>query len=941
MKIIYRYILLFLLLIKFNITTAQCWKIIDSGDQTLGIKSDGTLWAWGLNNYGQLGDGTTVNKSIPTKVGIDNDWFQVTSGRDHVLALKVDGTLWAWGNNTYGELGDGTNIIKLTPVQIGTSTNWKAISAGAYHSLAIKNDGTLWSWGWNVTGGLGDGTYISRNFPIQIGFEINWSQISGGVEQSHAIKNDGTLWGWGFNLHGALGDGTTVQKNIPTQIGTDNNWLIVKGATDGNHTLGIKNDGTLWGWGNNTQGQVGDGTTVQKNIPTQIGIATNWKNVKATNVHSLGIKNDNTIWSWGYNGSGQLGDGTLMPKNIPTLVGTLNDWLSVATGWHNSHALKTDGTLWGWGSNNYGQLGDGTTVYKSIPTQITFCTSPPCNITLTTTTTPDTCTAKKGTATVVASGGTGSYTYSWNTLPVQTTATATGLIGGSSYTVTVTSGTCTQTSTVTIPLISSTITLTGTPVCVPLLSTVNNGNITLTTSGGTAPFTYLWSNSATSKDLINVPSGSYTVTVTDVNGCTATGTYTLACVPACTCETANCTIKAYYLLLPSTTKNFIECNNEIQVPCNQPISFSATIACPTTCIAILNETLKDASGNVLATQTNVSATNPLNFTFTTSGTYTLTGSIIVNGVVCKTCEVKIVVTCQIDCCKGSYWKEEPAVKDNTGKIIATLNCKNPAPFNINKKYCNQDLDISGIYNCADSNCTANVVYSLYNSSGLVSTSNTIFTIPAGLPNGNYTFTIQAYCNDSLCSQCEIKIKKDCPPLPPSPCKNCDTQIINSTTVSALANTFLNGTEIVQSFAFTGLSSTLTNIRATVEKVTIYAVDEKGKKSDVCLKCITNPITWGSLINGSGIPMPATVLVNGIAKSLPFIPSQHHNPREINWANGGSTFSLTSPIQLHFVLPLKSSFPCCTIKASICIKFTFRNDKCEDCEILKCFDIEIK
>src|SRR3990170_1798433 len=229
---------------------------------TLAIKSDGTLWAWGYNYSGQLGDGTTSNKTTPVQIGTGTNWSQIAAGGYHSLAIKSDGTLWAWSGNSFGQLGDGTSRdYKTTPVQIGTGTNWSQIAAGDYHTLAIKSDGTLWAWGYNSYGQLGDGASGGGNYkttPVQIGTGTNWSQIAAGGYHTLAIKSDGTLWAWGGNSFGQLGDGTSSDyKTTPVQIGTGTNWSQI--AAGGYHTLAIKSDRTLWAWGN-YYGQLGDAT---------------------------------------------------------------------------------------------------------------------------------------------------------------------------------------------------------------------------------------------------------------------------------------------------------------------------------------------------------------------------------------------------------------------------------------------------------------------------------------------------------------------------------------------------------------------------------------------------------------------------------------------------------------------------------------------------------
>lgn len=342
-----------------------CWQtLITRGDHSVGLKTDGTLWAWGSNTAGQLGDGTFYTRYVPVRIGTSADWKSVYVGNRHTLAIKTDGTLWAWGDNKYGQLGDGTLISKTVPTKIGTATDWQSLGGGAEHSVGIKTNGTLWAWGSNSYGQLGDGTTINRNTPTQIGSATNWKTIRAANYQALAIKTDGTLWGWGINNYGQLGDGTNSNKNTPTQIGTAANWKNID--TGVQHSVGLKTDGTLWTWGNNGNGQLGDGTTISKNTQLQIGTATNWQTVAVGNGFTYATRTDGTLWSWGSNNFGQLGNGT-SGGNItsPTQVDSSSDNMQVFAG--ESHILvqKFDGFLKVCGKNDSWQLGDGTKINKN------------------------------------------------------------------------------------------------------------------------------------------------------------------------------------------------------------------------------------------------------------------------------------------------------------------------------------------------------------------------------------------------------------------------------------------------------------------------------------------------------------------------------------------------------------------------------------------------
>ncbi len=322
------------------------------------LKTDGSLWAWGGNASGELGDGTTTDKYSQVKIGI-NEWKQVSAGYNHTLAVKTDGSLWAWGANITGQLGDGTIAEKHSPLKIGTANNWKLVTAGNNYSLAIKTDGTLWSWGYNDKGQLGSGSTTNRNTPAKVGTSSDWKMVATRNNFTVAIKKDSTLWAWGANDHGQLGDGTTIDKHVPVQIGTDKDWKTISAGWD--HAVAIKYNGTLWGWGRNNYGQLADTSKATHLSPYLIDNASDWSDISAGYQHSVAMKADGTAWTWGYNYYGQLGngsDGDAMFTIEP--VAGMTNCSQIAAGYFYSLILNSDGSYCGTGVNSSGQLGDGT-----------------------------------------------------------------------------------------------------------------------------------------------------------------------------------------------------------------------------------------------------------------------------------------------------------------------------------------------------------------------------------------------------------------------------------------------------------------------------------------------------------------------------------------------------------------------------------------------------
>jgi len=336
----------------------------------------GSLWVCGDNLYGQLGTNNTTKYSSPVQIyGGGTNWKQIECGNFHMAAIKTDGTLWLWGRNSGGQLGDNTITSKSSPIQtVSGGTNWKQASAGGAETAAIKTDGTLWIWGDNSSGSLGDNTITSKSSPVQtVSGGNNWKQVSSSGAVG-AIKTDGTLWVWGANDWGVLGTNNFTSYSSPVQtIAGGTNWKQV--SISGTVGAAIKTDGTLWmlgGW--DDYGAMGAGSTMfKRSSPAQtISGGTNWKLVTAQSIGCSAIKTDGTLWLWGIGVYGALGDNTSVSKSSPvqTVAGG-NNWKQVFRTLSNwCSATKTDGTLWTWGRDYEGNLGTAEfRPYKSSPVQ--------------------------------------------------------------------------------------------------------------------------------------------------------------------------------------------------------------------------------------------------------------------------------------------------------------------------------------------------------------------------------------------------------------------------------------------------------------------------------------------------------------------------------------------------------------------------------------------
>ncbi|KMZ41850.1 MULTISPECIES: hypothetical protein [Bacillales] len=284
------------------------------------------------------------------------------AGPEHSLILKSDGTVWAWGANNYGQLGDGTTVQKNVPVQVKGLTKTTRIAAGMNHSVALKADGTVWSWGLNNEGQLGNSTYTNSVTPVQVVGLTDVSEIAAGKYHSLALKKDGSVWIWG-----AFG----TRDNKPNKVGDLTDIRAI--SAGGIHNLAVKKDGTVWAWGENSSGQLGNNSTTSNySTPTKTYGLSNIVSVAAGEYHSLALDVNGKVYAWGNGYSGQIGDGNSMIRIVPMNVLELTEIVEIASGSYANHnlALKRDGTVYAWGKNDRGQLGDGTTTNSNKPIKV-------------------------------------------------------------------------------------------------------------------------------------------------------------------------------------------------------------------------------------------------------------------------------------------------------------------------------------------------------------------------------------------------------------------------------------------------------------------------------------------------------------------------------------------------------------------------------------------
>ncbi|MBK9608607.1 MAG: hypothetical protein IPO58_20020 [Betaproteobacteria bacterium] len=349
--------------------------IVDAGGgeaHSVAVRADGSVLAWGLNDRGQVGDGTTSNRALPTPVTGMSGATRVAVGANHAVVLKSDGSAWAWGANESGQLGDGTATQRSAPVKVGTLSSIVVVGAGYNHSFAVQGNGTLWGWGRNDAGQVGDGSKTARSGPVQVSGIGNVTAIAGGLAHTVALSSNGTVFTWGDNAKGQLGLGNNTSRTIPTQV-PGLTGIVAIAAASGS-TWALKSDGTVWGWGFNGMGQLGNGSTDNALSPVQVLNATGMLGIAGGGDHLLLLRNDGIAFAVGNNKAGQLGDGSATNRGAPAQFIGISNATELIAGGGQTFLKRNDGAVFGAGSNDFGQLGNGSTQSSGTPVRATGMT---------------------------------------------------------------------------------------------------------------------------------------------------------------------------------------------------------------------------------------------------------------------------------------------------------------------------------------------------------------------------------------------------------------------------------------------------------------------------------------------------------------------------------------------------------------------------------------
>ena len=372
----------------FDIIVEQAALIpqtIDAGGyHTCALDEESDAYCWGNNTEGQLGTGVTSGKrDEPQAVRMlfGTKFQQISVGRNHTAAIDLTGNIWVWGANFDGQLGDGTTQYSpfMKQVVFPEALTFTKVEAGRRHTVALDQNGEVWTWGHNGSGQLGDSTTTDRLTPVKVQMPegVTFTDVYAGGGRTMALTASGEYWGWGFNGNGRLGDGTTEDKLIPVKGILPDGVTLTELSAGNTYTLALDNSGKLWAWGFNSDGQLGNGTTdhsselVPVDLPSNITV----ESASAGRRHNLAIATDGSVWAWGNNNFGAIGNGSFdADETAPVMVQVPSgeQFQMISAGLDYSMAISENDEIWGWGFNNDGQIGDSTRTDRYLPVKINF-----------------------------------------------------------------------------------------------------------------------------------------------------------------------------------------------------------------------------------------------------------------------------------------------------------------------------------------------------------------------------------------------------------------------------------------------------------------------------------------------------------------------------------------------------------------------------------------
>ena len=355
---------------QYNYSGIWEGKISTGSTHTCALRADGAAYCWGENVNGRLGDGTTTARYVPTAVNGGHKFMQLmdTSTSYSTCALRADGAAYCWGQNAAGQLGDGTTTERLVPTAVNGSHKFVQLAGGYFHTCGLRTDGEAYCWGYNNAGQLGDGTSVNKSLPTAVTGGHKFVQLVGGYNHTCGLRSDGAAYCWGQNSFGYLGDGTTTNRYVPTAV--SGGYKFARLGYGGYSTCGLRTDGAAYCWGINTYGQLGDGTNTHSYVPTAVSGGHKFLQIGGGTYYTCGLRTDGAAYCWGRNSNSQLGDGTSTNTNVPTAVSGGYKFAQISSGADHTCGLRIDGTAYCWGANSFGRLGDGTTTNRSIPTHV-------------------------------------------------------------------------------------------------------------------------------------------------------------------------------------------------------------------------------------------------------------------------------------------------------------------------------------------------------------------------------------------------------------------------------------------------------------------------------------------------------------------------------------------------------------------------------------------